>query len=158
MRKFGALSPLAHFSCRDQGLPLLKAGRHGRIMRSTAASGDTIVTALGAPEQAQPREPRRPGLEGGDVREGGARPDIAPEAPPVVAFAHDFPGNSIVIDTGGRKLYYVLPDKRAYEYAISVGREGSTGRGRRPSAESRRGRIGTRPPRCVSAIRSFQKR
>jgi lipoprotein-anchoring transpeptidase ErfK/SrfK len=76
------------------------------------------------PQQAQPREPRRPGLEGGDVREGGARPDIAPEAPPVVAFAHDFPGNSIVIDTGGRKLYYVLPDKRAYEYAISVGREG----------------------------------
>ena len=42
----------------------------------------------------------------------------------VVAFAYDFPGNSIVIDTGGRKLYYVLPDKRAYEYAISVGREG----------------------------------
>ena len=58
------------------------------------------------------------------MREGGARPDIAPEAPPVVAFAHDFPGNSIVIDTGQRKLYYVLPDKRAYEYAISVGREG----------------------------------
>ena len=32
--------------------------------------------------------------------------------------------NSIVIDTGNRKLYYVLPDVRAYEYAISVGREG----------------------------------
>jgi lipoprotein-anchoring transpeptidase ErfK/SrfK len=32
--------------------------------------------------------------------------------------------NSLVIDTGGRKLYYVLPEGRAYEYAISVGREG----------------------------------
>jgi lipoprotein-anchoring transpeptidase ErfK/SrfK len=32
--------------------------------------------------------------------------------------------NSVVIDVGGRKLYYVLPDGRAYEYAISVGREG----------------------------------
>src|SRR6185312_15325508 len=27
-------------------------------------------------------------------------------------------------DTGARALYYVLPDKRAYRYAISVGREG----------------------------------
>jgi lipoprotein-anchoring transpeptidase ErfK/SrfK len=45
-------------------------------------------------------------------------------APPIVAFPHDFPANSIVIDTGGRKLYYVLADKQAYEYAISVGREG----------------------------------
>jgi hypothetical protein len=37
---------------------------------------------------------------------------------------HDFPLHSIVIDTGSRKLYYVLPDGGAYEYAISVGREG----------------------------------
>jgi lipoprotein-anchoring transpeptidase ErfK/SrfK len=58
------------------------------------------------------------------VRDGGARPDIAAEVPPLVAFGYDFPAQSIVIDTGGRKLYYVLADKRAYEYAISVGREG----------------------------------
>jgi lipoprotein-anchoring transpeptidase ErfK/SrfK len=61
---------------------------------------------------------------GGDIRDGGARPEIAPEAPAQVAFPYDFPMNSIVIDTGGRKLYYVLPEGRAYEYAISVGREG----------------------------------
>jgi lipoprotein-anchoring transpeptidase ErfK/SrfK len=66
----------------------------------------------------------RPRQAGSDIRSGGARPDIVPVAPPVTAFAHDFPANSIVIDTGGRKLYYVLPDKRAYEYPISVGREG----------------------------------
>jgi hypothetical protein len=58
------------------------------------------------------------------VRDGGARPDIAPEAPTLIAFGYDFPAHSIVIDTGGRKLYYVLADKRAYAYAISVGREG----------------------------------
>jgi lipoprotein-anchoring transpeptidase ErfK/SrfK len=29
----------------------------------------------------------------------------------------------MVIDTGERKLYYVLPDKKAYAYPISVGRE-----------------------------------
>ena len=66
----------------------------------------------------------RPQTLGGDLRDGGPRPDIAPTAPPVVAFTHTYPANSIVIDTGARKLYYVLPDKRAYQYSISVGREG----------------------------------
>lgn len=65
------------------------------------------------------REPR-----GAAISHGGARPDIAPEAPPVVAFPHAYAPNSIVIDAGGRKLYYVLADNRAYEYSISVGREG----------------------------------
>jgi len=64
------------------------------------------------------------GTLGGDVRDGGPRPEIAPVAPTTVAFEQDFPANSIVIDTGARALYYVLPDKRAYRYAISVGREG----------------------------------
>jgi lipoprotein-anchoring transpeptidase ErfK/SrfK len=62
--------------------------------------------------------------EGGDIRQGGGRPIIVPQAPPIVAFTHDYPLNSIVIDVGGRRLYYVLPDGGAYEYAISVGREG----------------------------------
>jgi len=70
--------------------------------------------------RGQDGEPRR----GGDIRDGGARPEIAPAAPPLVAFHHDFPANSIVIDASGRKLYYVLPDKQAYQYPISVGREG----------------------------------
>src|SRR5262245_59084291 len=73
-------------------------------------------------QPAQPRERIAP--QGGDIRDGGARPEIAPQAPPVVTFLHDYPPNSIVIDTGNRKLYYVLPDSRAYEYGISVGREG----------------------------------
>ena len=61
---------------------------------------------------------------GGDIRDGGPRPAIAPQVPPVVAFPYSFPANSIVIDAGGRKLYYVLADSRAYEYSVSVGREG----------------------------------
>jgi len=66
---------------------------------------------------------------GGDIRDGGARPAIAPQAPSVIAFPYSFPANSIVIDTGGRKLYYVLADSRAYEYSISVGREGFNWKG-----------------------------
>lgn len=61
---------------------------------------------------------------GGDIRDGGPRPEIAPKTPPTVAFAHDFPAKSIVINTGARKLYYVLGNGQAYEYAVSVGREG----------------------------------
>ena len=56
--------------------------------------------------------------------EGGAQPDIAPEAPPVVSLTRAEQPGTIIIDSGGRRLYYVLPGNRAYEYPISVGREG----------------------------------
>lgn len=58
--------------------------------------------------------------------EGGERPDIAPAKPPVVYFDRSEEAGSIIIDTQARKLYYVLPGKKAYEYPISVGREGFT--------------------------------
>jgi len=75
------------------------------------------------PEWRDP-ESRSNSPRGGDIREGGRRPEIAARAPTVVPFPHDYPVNSIVIDTGGRKLYYVLSDHHAYAYPISVGREG----------------------------------
>ena len=58
------------------------------------------------------------------VHQGGARPMISPQAPPVVAFPYDYAPASIVIDASARRLYYVLPEGRAYQYPISVGREG----------------------------------
>jgi lipoprotein-anchoring transpeptidase ErfK/SrfK len=58
------------------------------------------------------------------VQDGGPRPAIAPATPPIIAFPHEFPINSIVIDTGGRSLYYVLGNNDAYVYPIAVGREG----------------------------------
>lgn len=56
--------------------------------------------------------------------DGGAKPVITPEAPPVVYLDKNEKPGTIIIDTGGRKLYYVLPDQKAYAYPISVGREG----------------------------------
>jgi lipoprotein-anchoring transpeptidase ErfK/SrfK len=56
--------------------------------------------------------------------QGGARPEIVPEAPPIVSLARAERSGTIIIDTGGRRLYYVLPGNQAYEYPISVGREG----------------------------------
>jgi lipoprotein-anchoring transpeptidase ErfK/SrfK len=58
--------------------------------------------------------------------DGGERPDIKPAEPPIVYFDQNEEVGSIIIDTQGRKLYYVLPGKRAYQYPISVGRDGFT--------------------------------
>jgi lipoprotein-anchoring transpeptidase ErfK/SrfK len=58
--------------------------------------------------------------------DGGERPDIVPAEPPIVYFDQNEEAGSIIIDTQGRKLYYVLPGKRAYQYPISVGRDGFT--------------------------------
>jgi lipoprotein-anchoring transpeptidase ErfK/SrfK len=56
---------------------------------------------------------------------GGGQPTIAAVAPPKVAFAGYEPG-SIVIDTAGRHLYYVLTASTAYSYPIAVGKQGFT--------------------------------
>lgn len=55
---------------------------------------------------------------------GGSRPYIRPVAPPKVAFNAPYAPGSIVIDTGARKLYYVLDTRTAYAYSIGVGRQG----------------------------------
>ncbi len=57
---------------------------------------------------------------------GGDRPDIKPAAPPIVYFDQNEEVGSIIIDTQRRTLYFILPGKRAYEYPISVGRDGFT--------------------------------
>jgi lipoprotein-anchoring transpeptidase ErfK/SrfK len=58
--------------------------------------------------------------------QGGDRPDIKPATPPIVYFDQSEEPGSIIVDTQKHKLYYVLPDKKAYEYPISVGRDGFT--------------------------------
>jgi lipoprotein-anchoring transpeptidase ErfK/SrfK len=58
------------------------------------------------------------------TRDGGSHPHIEPQAPAVVAFPYDYPLSSIVIDTSGKMLYYVLANQQAFAYPISVGREG----------------------------------
>ena len=73
--------------------------------------------------EAQEERPR-PLRPGGLTQDGGPRPVIIPQAPPLVAFPYNFAAASIVIDTSARKLYYVLAEGRAYQYPISVGREG----------------------------------
>lgn len=56
--------------------------------------------------------------------DGGDKPQIAPAKPEVVYLAGNEKAGTIIVDTGGRMLYYVLPGNSAYAYPISVGREG----------------------------------
>ena len=69
-----------------------------------------------SPQESAPRGP--------SIASGGARPEIAPKAPASIVFPYSYPANSVIIDTSERKLYYVLGDQQAYEYPISVGRDG----------------------------------
>lgn len=73
---------------------------------------------------APANERRRNSFKTEAISDGGTRPEIEPQSPEVIHFQHDVRPSSIVIDTARRKLYYVLPDQRAYAYPISVGREG----------------------------------
>src|SRR5690606_17011715 len=58
------------------------------------------------------------------VSQGGPRPHISAVAPPVVSFPNSYGKGTIVIDTAGRSLYYVLSPQRAYRYPVSVGKTG----------------------------------
>ncbi|MEZ5844973.1 MAG: L,D-transpeptidase [Hyphomicrobiaceae bacterium] len=57
---------------------------------------------------------------------GGDKPDITPEKPPIVYLNQPEQVGTVIVDTAGRKLYYVLDAGRAYAYPISVGRDGFT--------------------------------
>lgn len=57
---------------------------------------------------------------------GGARPAIKPEAPKIVTLAKEEKPGTVIVDTHGRRLFFVLPEGKAYQYPISVGRRGFT--------------------------------
>lgn len=55
---------------------------------------------------------------------GGARPQIAPVAPPVVMIKGGYEPGTVVVDTQARTLYLVQESDTALAYPIGVGREG----------------------------------
>ena len=65
-------------------------------------------------------------LSRGQSLTGGGQPHIAPVAPQKVSFQNSYGAGSIVIDTAGRRLYYVLSASTAYRYPIAVGKQGFT--------------------------------
>lgn len=75
--------------------------------------------ALGAPP-SQVKPSRGPNL-----MSGGPKPSIAAKKPATVSFRGYKPG-TVVIDTKGRKLYYVTSSTTAYSYPVTVGKTGFT--------------------------------
>jgi lipoprotein-anchoring transpeptidase ErfK/SrfK len=92
--------------------------------RSSGGGGVGVPTPSSSWWSDDDDEPRQQRPLSDEVRDGGGRPSISAQAPPVVDFPHAYPANSIVIDAGARRLYYVLAGNRAYAYTIGVGREG----------------------------------
>ncbi|MFN0217935.1 MAG: L,D-transpeptidase [Hyphomicrobium sp.] len=64
--------------------------------------------------------------KGPKSQDGGGKPSISAVAPPIVSFPNSYGAGSIVIDTAGRKLYYVTSSSSAYRYPIAVGKKGFT--------------------------------
>lgn len=86
---------------------------------------EPAVRASQRPRTQAPGASAKRGVVKGPKRlEGGGRPSISPQAPPIVAFGGSYGAGNIVIDTRTRALYYVLGGGRAYRYSIAVGREG----------------------------------
>ena len=105
---------------------------HRRMMSSRPAPRVRIEERLErAPERRQ-RTARRSNLGAGTLPErrnneewqGGPKPTIAPIPPQTVSFKSNYARGTIIIDTSRRKLFYVLTDATAYQYPVSVGREG----------------------------------
>jgi lipoprotein-anchoring transpeptidase ErfK/SrfK len=63
-------------------------------------------------------------ITGPALSDGGARPSISGSTPSLVAFRSSYGAGNIVIDSGGRSLYYVVSSTEAYRYPVAVGREG----------------------------------
>lgn len=90
--------------------------------------GESLKTkkqAALANEQADPFLAGNKKLKKGPAEmSGGGKPSISPVAPKTVSFPNSYGAGKIVIDTAGRRLYYVLSSSSAYQYPIAVGKAG----------------------------------
>ena len=68
------------------------------------------------------------GIDGGDTRQASLGLSDVPEAlrHETIAYTSSLAPGSIVVRTGQRRLYYVLPDGKAIAYRVGVGKEGVT--------------------------------
>jgi len=93
---------------------------------SPFAESDARKAAEEAEAERAARRAAMPPVVYPKFMDGGEKPDIKPAAPPIVYFDRNEEVGSIIVDTQDRKLFYVLPGRQAYQYPISVGRDGFT--------------------------------
>ena len=54
----------------------------------------------------------------------GTQPHVISEEPEIIVFPNNEIPGTVIVSTKKRKLYYILDEYEAFEYPISVGREG----------------------------------
>jgi lipoprotein-anchoring transpeptidase ErfK/SrfK len=86
----------------------------------------SVAVTSKSKSDAQIGDAKKVAQKGPADMDGGGTPSIAPVAPPKVSFPNSYGAGAVVIDTAGRRLYYVLSSSTAYKYPIAVGREGFT--------------------------------
>ncbi|MBX9925371.1 MAG: L,D-transpeptidase family protein, partial [Hyphomicrobiaceae bacterium] len=109
-------------------LPLTQAHAQTTFGPGLSNDGYTPRPELTEAERAERRKAYAPTVYP-KFMQGGDRPDIKPAEPPIVYFDQPEEPGTIIVDTANKKLYYVLPGKKAYAYPISVGRDGFTWNG-----------------------------
>ncbi|MGB4865292.1 MAG: L,D-transpeptidase [Hyphomicrobium sp.] len=81
------------------------------------------IDALASQDNAL-EAPLKKNKKGPAEMSGGGKPSISPVAPKTVSFPNSYGAGKIIIDTAGRRLYYVLSSSSAYQYPIAVGKAG----------------------------------
>ncbi len=119
--------PWYEIGAANKAAPTVK-GRPGRPATITSSDDDASPFAPSTPRGGQIAY-QKSQVKYPPLLQGGPRPEISPQAPQTVAFGAGFSQGSVIVDTSGRSLYYVLGGGQAYRYPISVGREGFTWRG-----------------------------
>jgi lipoprotein-anchoring transpeptidase ErfK/SrfK len=115
-----------------------KIKRHQKVEQSAPAplfgfkSTSAAKNKFKNNDEQDEKPEKKQAKKGPENMDGGGKPHISPVAPPKVAFPNSYGSGSIVIDTAGRRLYYVLSSSSAYQYPIAVGREGFTWTGTQP--------------------------
>ena len=95
-------------------------------LATSKAAKKSAAKAKNNDEDEDSKPAKKVAKKGPADMDGGGTPNISPVAPPKVAFPNSYGSGTIVIDTAGRRLYYVLSSSSAYQYPIAVGREGFT--------------------------------
>jgi lipoprotein-anchoring transpeptidase ErfK/SrfK len=74
----------------------------------------------------------------------------------IVNYSREEAAGTIVVDTGNKFLYYVLPKGQAIRYGIRSGKMRKPGAASPPSAAKKNGRPGLRPPANTHGLAPYQ--
>jgi lipoprotein-anchoring transpeptidase ErfK/SrfK len=102
-----------------------RGGSKPKPQPPASSSGSASLFSFADPSSDDDDDDRAPRL-GPALLQGGARPDIQPQAPSRINYVSQHAKGTIVVDTAARRLYIIQGPTSALAYPVSVGREGFT--------------------------------